>query len=201
MDSPDPLDFPAVRLLPGRDRRAKAGHPWAFSNEIAMAAATKALPPGGAVRLVGDDGVRHGVWHFNPHSLIAARRMSRDPDAPIDAAWLRERLAAALALRERLYPSPFYRLVHAEADGLPGLVLDRYGDALAMQANTAGMEQLAPALLDALRGLLAPRLVVARNDAAVRGLEGLPQEVRPLLEEYWFDDAARVERCAGLLLP
>jgi 23S rRNA (cytosine1962-C5)-methyltransferase len=81
-----------------------------------------------------------------------------------------------------LYAAPFYRLVHAEADGLPGLVIDRYGDALAVQANTAGMDRLLePALLDALRGLLAPRLVVARNDAAVRNLEGLPQEVRPLL--------------------
>ena len=72
---------PLVRLLPGRDRRVKAGHPWAFSNEIAMAPAAKALQPGVLVRLEGDDGVRHGVWHFNPHSLIAARRLSRDPAA------------------------------------------------------------------------------------------------------------------------
>src|SRR3712207_5818361 len=72
-------DTPLVRLLPGRDRRVKAGHPWAFSNEIAMTPAAKALAPGSPVRLEGDDGVRHGVWHFNPHSLIAARRLSRDP--------------------------------------------------------------------------------------------------------------------------
>lgn len=181
----DAQDLPLLRLLPGRDRRVRAGHPWAFSNEIAMTPAAKALPPGGPVRLEGDHGVPYGVWHFNPHSLIAARRLSRDPAAVIDAAWLRERLEGALALRERLYAAPFYRLVHAEADGLPGLVIDRYGDALAVQANTAGMELLAPALLEALRSLLAPRLVVARNDAAVRGLEGLPQEVRPL-----FGDAS-----------
>src|SRR5215218_2040110 len=175
MTRPDVQDAALVRLLPGRDRRVKAGHPWAFSNEIAMVPATKALPPGGAVRLEGDDGVRHGVWHFNPHSLIAARRLSRDPAAAIDAGWLRERLAGALALRERLYAAPFYRLVHAEADGLPGLVVDRYGDALALQANTAGMDRLMPELLEALHGLLAPRVVVARNDAAVRALEGLAQ--------------------------
>jgi 23S rRNA (cytosine1962-C5)-methyltransferase len=181
MAPPDVQEPPLVRLLPGRDRRVKAGHPWAFSNEIAMAPGAKALPPGRLVRLEGDDGVRYGVWHFNPHSLIAARRLSRDPAAAIDAAWLRERLSGALALRERLYAAPFYRLVHAEADGLPGLVIDRYGDALAVQANTAGMDGLAPALLEALQALLAPRLVVARNDAAVRGLEGLAQEVRPLL--------------------
>jgi 23S rRNA (cytosine1962-C5)-methyltransferase len=182
MTRPDVQEAPLVRLLPGRDRRVKAGHPWAFSNEMAMTPTAKALPPGSPVRLEGDDGVRHGLWHFNPHSLIAARRLSRDPAAAVDASWLRERLAAALALRERLYAAPFYRLVHAEADGLPGLVVDRYGDALAVQANTAGMDALlAPALLEALRGLLAPRVVVARNDAAVRNLEGLPQEVRPLL--------------------
>ncbi|HYI83201.1 MAG TPA: class I SAM-dependent rRNA methyltransferase, partial [Acetobacteraceae bacterium] len=177
----DGPDLPLLRLLPGRDRRLKAGHPWAFSNEITMTAAAKAVTPGAPVRLEGDDGARHGVWHFNPHSLIAARRLSRDPAAVIDVAWLRERLAGALALRERLYAAPFYRLVHAEADGLPGLVIDRYGDALAVQANTAGMDRLLPELLEASRGLLASRVVVARNDAAVRGLEGLPQEVRPLL--------------------
>ena len=181
MPTPDGPNLPLLRLLPGRDRRVKAGHPWAFSNEIAMTAAAKAVTPGAPVRLEGEDGVRHGVWHFNPHSLIAARRLSRDPAAVIDAAWLRERLAGALALRERLYAAPFYRLVHAEADGLPGLVIDRYGDALAVQANTAGMDRLTPELLEALGGLLAPRVVVARNDAAVRGLEGLAPEVRPLL--------------------
>ncbi|RAI58638.1 class I SAM-dependent rRNA methyltransferase [Roseicella frigidaeris] len=185
-----PGDRPLIRLLPGHDRRVKAGHPWAFSNEIAMTPAIRALPPGGAVRLEGDDGWRHGCWSFNPHSLIAARRLDRDPDAALDAAWAERRLGAALALRERLYDTPFYRLVHAEADGLPGLVIDRYGDALALQANTAGMEALTPVLIEALRRLLAPRLVVARNDAAVRQLEGLEERVAPLLGS---ETTARVE--------
>lgn len=169
-----------IRLLPGRDRRVKAGHPWAFSNEIAMTPAARALPPGGVVRLEGDDGVRHGAWHFNPHSLIAARRLDADPAAPCDAAWFRARLAEALALRDRLFGAPHYRLVHAEADGLPGLVIDRYGDVVALQANTAGMEAATPMILDALAALIAPRGVVARNDSAVRGLEGLAEEVRLL---------------------
>src|SRR5215213_6112293 len=98
MPTPDGPNLPLLRLLPGRDRRVKAGHPWTFSNEIAMTAAAKAVTPGAPVRLEGEDGVRHGVWHFNPHSLIAARRLSRDPAAVIDAAWLRESLAGALAL-------------------------------------------------------------------------------------------------------
>ena len=148
------------------------------------------------MRLEGDDGVKHGVWHFNPHSLIAARRLDADPAAVIDAAWFRARIGACLALRERLFDAPFYRLVHAEADGLPGLVIDRYGDALAMQANTAGMEAATPLILEALRALVAPRLVVARNDSAVRKLEGLAEGVSALHGE----GTATVEE-SGLRFP
>jgi 23S rRNA (cytosine1962-C5)-methyltransferase len=174
---------PLLRLLPRQDRRVKAGHPWAFSNEIAMTPAVKALPPGSLVRLEGDDGWRHGTWHFNPHSLIAARRLDRDPEAAVDLPWVKARLTEALALRDRLFDTPYYRLVHAEADGLPGLVIDRYGDTLALQANTAGMQALTPLLVEALRVLLAPRAIIARNDAAVRKLEGLDEETDLLLGE------------------
>ncbi|MCR0982476.1 class I SAM-dependent rRNA methyltransferase [Roseomonas populi] len=168
-------DLPLLRLLPGRDRRAKAGHPWIFSNEVAMTAEVRAIPPGTPVRVEGDDGVRHGIHHFNSHSLIAGRRLSRDPATPIDDAFWQGRIAEALALRTRLFPTPHYRLAHAEADGLPGLILDRYGDLVALQANTAGMEAATPAILRALDALIAPRAVVARNEASVRALEGLPE--------------------------
>lgn len=190
-------DRPLIRLAPGGDRRVKAGHPWAFSNEIAMTPALRALPPGSVVRLEGDDGVRHGAWHFNPHSLIAARRLDADPAAGCDAAWYRARIGACLALRERLFDTPFYRLVHAEADGLPGLIIDRYGDAVAMQANTAGMEAATPHILAALHDLFAPRLVVARNDSAVRKLEGLDEAVTLLAGT---DGTATVEE-SGLRFP
>ena len=174
------LDRFVLRLLPGRDRRVKAGHPWAFSNEIAMTPAAKALPPGSVVRLEGDDGVKHGTWHFNPHSLIAARRLDADPAAACDADWFRARLAQALSIRDRMFDAPHYRLVHAEADGLPGLIVDRYGDVLAVQANTAGMDAATPMIVEALTALVAPRGIVARNDSGVRGLEGLPEETRLL---------------------
>jgi len=177
---PAPMDAPLIRLLPGRDKRVRAGHPWAFSNEIAMGPEVRALPPGAVVRLVGDDGAHHGVWHFNPHSLIAARRLDGDPEARIDAAWFAKRLGAALALRTRLLPTPFYRLVHAEADFLPGLIIDRYGDTLVLQANTAGMENATPHITEALLGLLKPAAIMARNESGVRALENLPLETRAL---------------------
>jgi 23S rRNA (cytosine1962-C5)-methyltransferase len=188
---------PLIRLNPGADRRVKAGAPWAFSNEIAMSPALRALPPGSVVKLEGDDGWRHGAWHFNPHSLIAARRLDADPDAPVDAGWFRARLAECLALRERLFDAPFYRLVHAEADGLPGLVVDRYGDALAVQANTAGMDAALPLITEALAALVAPRVIVARNDAGIRKLEGLEEGVALL---HGTEGTATVEE-GGLRFP
>lgn len=190
-------DRPLIRLNPGADRRVKAGHPWAFSNEIAMSPKLREMPPGSVVRLEGDDGVRHGTWHFNPHSLIAARRLDADPAAPVDAGWFRAHLGACLSVRQRLFDTPFYRLVHAEADGLPGLIIDRYGDALALQANTAGMEAATPAILEALDALLTPRLVVARNDSAVRRLEGLEEQVAVLRGT----DAQAVVEEGGLRFP
>jgi 23S rRNA (cytosine1962-C5)-methyltransferase len=165
--------YPQVRLLPGRHRRVAGGHPWAYSNELDMTAEAKALPPGGLVVLATDSGEAVGVAGFNPHSLIAARLLDRRPKTTVDEAWLAGRLQRCLDMRNRLFDSPHYRLVHAEADGLPGLVVDRYGDALSVQLNAAAMEWLRAPLLGALKSVLAPQTVVLRNDSAVRRLEGL----------------------------
>lgn len=166
-------DRAVVRLKPQAQRRIKLGHPWAFSNEIDMTAEAKSLPPGSIVRLESSDGTPLGTFLFNRHPLIAARLLSRDPEARIDAGFFKQRLARALEIRERLINVPFYRLVHAEADGLPGTVIDRFGDALVLQVNSAGMELLTPVLLEALDDLLAPSIVVLRNDSPVRSLERL----------------------------
>jgi 23S rRNA (cytosine1962-C5)-methyltransferase len=194
-DAPD--QKPLLRLNPGQERRLKSGYPWAFSNEIRMLPAYRALPPGAPIRLEGDDGWRFGTFMFNPHSLIAARRLDRDPDAAIDGAWVAARIAAAAALRARIADSPFHRLVHAEADGLPGLVVDRYGDVAVMQANTAGMDRLSRPLVDALREAVSFRAIVARNDSPARGHEGLPEAVALLVGD---DATAHVEE-GGIRFP
>lgn len=174
----NPESRPTVTLLPGHQKRALHGHPWIFSNEIQMDAAAKALPPGSLVTLRTGDGRSLGVATFNPHTLVAARLLDRDVGRRIDREFLARRLKRALAIRERLYDEPFYRLVHAEADGIPGAVVDRFGDVVVAQLNTAGMTRLEPELLAALDAVLAPKAIVLRNDSPGRALEGLSDEVR-----------------------
>lgn len=172
------MSYPTIRVLEGRDRRLRAGHPWLFSNEIRFDEATRALPPGSLVRVMVPGGRIFGVAQFNPHSLIAARMLTRNKDAVIDEAFFRRRIERALRLRQRLFAEPFYRLLHAESDGLPGVVADRYGEVLVVQINTVGMDRFADTILDELARLLAPRGILLRNDSAMRALEGLEREVR-----------------------
>jgi 23S rRNA (cytosine1962-C5)-methyltransferase len=170
--------YPTVRLRAREGRRVAAGAPWAFSNEVVLDAAAKALAPGSLVCLAQADGSIIGTGYFNAHSLIAVRLLSRRGNIAIDEAFFRERIAAALALRERLYAAPYYRLIHAEGDGLPGVTVDRFGSSLSMQITTAGMEGLTPPLLTALDAVLNPGRIVLRNDTPSRALEGLGSEVK-----------------------
>ena len=169
--------LPSVLLRAGEDRRVRGGHPWAFSNEILMDAETRALPPGSLAILRAAGGEALGLVTFNPHSLIAARVLSRDPETTIDALFFGRRLIQAMQLRDRLVGVPYYRLIHAEADGLPAVVIDRFGGALVVQLNSAGMDRLAPVMLDALEAEFAPTTIVLKNDSPVRELEGLAREV------------------------
>ncbi|WPZ36417.1 class I SAM-dependent rRNA methyltransferase [Thalassobaculum sp. OXR-137] len=189
---------PIVRLNKGGGARLLRGHPWGFSNEIAMTAEAKALPPGTVVMVETHAGDAVGPAHMNPHSLIALRMLDRDPGTAIDAAWVAGRLASALAWRERLFDTPFYRVVHAEADGLPGLVVDRYGDVVVIQANSAGMDRMVPMVAEAVRQVLSPAAIVLRNDSPVRKLEGLGEEVR--LVDGVVPDPALVSE-GGALFP
>ena len=130
---------PVIRLRPREGRRVKSGAPWVFSNEIAMDAPVKALPPGTAIELAAEDGSPIGAGYFNPRSLIAVRLLA-PPGTVFDTPFFAGRLRRALAIRETFFTEPYYRLVHAEGDRLPGVVVDRFGEAVVVQITTAGMD-------------------------------------------------------------
>lgn len=171
---------PFLRLKPKCGGRFFAGAPWIYANELALDRRTRAIEPGTIAVL--EDSERRPVAKVavNLDSQIAARALDRDASAEIDGAWIEGRLARALRLRERLYDQPFYRLVHAEADGLPGLIIDRFGDALSIQPNAAWLEKKRGALLAALDRLIAPSHVVWSGGSRARRLEGLEEGVRLL---------------------
>jgi len=172
---------PVLRLKPREERRLRTGHPWVFSNEIDTAATPlRGLTAGGEVVIEDSRGRALGRAYVNPHSLITARLFSHDPQQSLDADFIGARLEQALALREQLFPDPYYRLVFGESDGLPGLIIDRYGDVFVLQAGTAGMEQAQPEIVAALLARFAPSAIVARNETSVRDLEQLPRYTRAL---------------------
>lgn len=170
-------------ILPKGRARARAGSPWIFSNEIRMDEAAKSIAPGAVINVRGEDGRAFGTGYFNPKSLIAIRLWSDDCDVVIDRDFFAVRLKRALALRSAIYDKPFYRLVHAEGDALPGLVIDRFDDTLAVQIGTAGMERQTETLLQALEIVVKPKTVILRNDAPSRALEGLDSHVKTVKGE------------------
>ncbi|QTP57658.1 class I SAM-dependent rRNA methyltransferase [Billgrantia antri] len=167
-----------LRLKKNADRRLKAGHLWLYSNEVDVEATPlKGLEPGGQVIVEAANGKAMGVAYVNPNSLICARVLSRDPGMRLDRSLLVHRFNQALALRQRLYAKPYYRLVHGEGDLLPGLVVDRFDDVLVVQLNTLGMERLAEEVVAALDKVLSPRVIVFKNDSSGRRQEQLERQV------------------------
>jgi 23S rRNA (cytosine1962-C5)-methyltransferase len=168
-----------IHLKKNEDRRLRGGHPWVFSNEIARFDGERT--PGVAAELFDAGGGLLGCGHYNPQSLIALRLFSRQR-ADLDSVdFYAERIAAARRLRETLYPElTTYRAVYGESDFLPGLVVDRYGDHLSIQLLSAGMDCRRHLLVDALQQVFAPQGIIARNDVAVRALEGLPEPIEVL---------------------
>jgi len=150
------------------------GHPWVFSNEIDQF--PKGIPPGSFVEICRFDGCFIGQGYFNPRSLIAVRLLTRSKES-MDDKFFRQRIHQAAHLRSKLFPSEnCYRLIFSEADGLPGLIVDRYGKFLVMQNLTAGMENLSQVILQILEEIFDPQGIVLRNDSPIRELEGLPLE-------------------------
>lgn len=167
--------LPVVRLKPKMDpRRIRFGHPWVYANELVLDRRTKALAPGALALLEDSHRAPLAVIGFNAASKIAGRVLSLDPASSINPDWLAGKVDAALALRAKIYDAPFYRLVHAEGDGLPGVVIDRFGDTAVLQANAAW----ADAMKDDFSRILAARgmpNVILNGSGRARSLEGLPE--------------------------
>jgi 23S rRNA (cytosine1962-C5)-methyltransferase len=173
------MSLPPLRLRKNEDRRLRAGHLWVFSNEVDVRATPlTAFAPGEMAEVQDARGAPLGSAYVNPHSLIAARLVSRQRGRVLDGELLGRRLARALALREMLFPRPFYRLAFGEGDALPGLVVDRFDRWLVAQVTTAGMERVTEEVVSALAQLVSPEGILLRNDASGRALEGLESHVR-----------------------
>ena len=169
--------LPVVRLKPKAEARAiRHGFPWVYADELVTDRRTQSLAPGALAVL--EDGERRplGLVTVNTKSKIICRMLDRDPDAVIDQAWFAARLTRALALRARLFDAPFYRLVHAEADLLPGIVIDRFGDVAVIQPNAVWAEAHLADLTAALIAVTGVSTVVKNATGRARGLEGLNEE-------------------------
>lgn len=171
---PTPTDMPVVRLLPKANARAiRHGFPWVYANELVTDRRTKALAPGTIARLEDSDRKPMGVVAMNANSKIIARMLDQNAETVIDQAWFETHIARALALRNLMYQDPFYRLIHAEADGLPGVIIDRFGDTCVVQANAAWADVLIEPLCAALIAVTGVKNVLKNAAGRTRTLEGL----------------------------
>jgi 23S rRNA (cytosine1962-C5)-methyltransferase len=172
-----------ITLRPGKDKQLQRGYPWVFANQIADAAGAPAT--GDVVEIAGAQGHLYGLGFYHADSLIAVRFLTADAGATVDAAFFHERLRHAYALREAAFSgATHYRLAYSESDGLPGTIIDRYGDVLTWSTLSYGMERHRDALLDGLEALVGPKAVVERNDNPLRGKDGLPENKGVLRGTY-----------------
>ncbi|TRW96802.1 class I SAM-dependent rRNA methyltransferase [Paracoccus sp. M683] len=175
-------DLPVIRLRPkSKPQAIRHGFPWVFADEVVTDRRTRAIEAGAFAVLEDAERRALALVTVNPVSKIIGRVMDGDPAARIDGDWLRERLSRALAMRQRLYDAPFYRLVHAEADGLPGLVIDRFGDAAVIQPNAAWADRMAGEIATVLAEVVGLSTVILNGQGRARGLEGLDERMEVLL--------------------
>ncbi len=171
-----PSPLPVIRLKPKiSPRGVRRGVPWVYDNELVTDRRTKAIAPGSVALLEDAERAPLALVAVNPASRIMARVLDLDPSQTIDRAWLTARLSRALALRERLFDAPFYRLIHAEADGLPGVIIDRFGDTCVIQPNAAWADVLLDDLAAALVEVTGAANVLKNASGRARGLEGLDE--------------------------
>lgn len=163
-------------LLPRADRRVRLGHAWVFSNEVDIARSPlTAFAPGDLVVVRDAFGKPVGTAYVNPGALICARILTSDAKAKIDRDWWISRFKRSFELRERVYSTPHYRAVYGESDGCPGLVIDRYGDVLVAQLNTAGIVKMREDVVDALQAVAKARGILLRSAGSVRQIEGIDE--------------------------
>lgn len=175
-------DLPSVRLKPKANARAiRHGFPWVYENELVTDRRTKKIAAGSLAVLEDAERRPMGLVAVNPNSKIICRMLDRNPDASIDQDWFEAKFAKALAMRARLYQQPFYRLVHAEADGLPGVVIDRFGDTCVVQPNAAWADALIEPLAAALAAVTGVQNILKNASGRARALEGLDEENEVLL--------------------
>lgn len=167
---------PRLRLRPKGGSRFRTGAPWVYSDELVLDRRTRALPAGTIVTLEDAERTPIATGAFHPTSKIGFRVLERLPDVVIDRTWLTAKVATAVALREKLFSAPFYRLIHAEADGLPGVVIDRFGDAVAIQPNAAWSDLLIEDLTEAVIAATGVTTVIKNGTGRARALDGLPEE-------------------------
>ena len=174
-------DLPTIRLRPkSKPQAIRHGFPWVFADELVTDRRTKAIAPGSFAVLEDAERQPLALVTVNPDSRIIARVMDADPQTRIDRDWIAARLRRALALRERLFDQPFYRLIHAEADGLPGTIIDRFGDAAVIQPNAAWAERMVADIAGALREVTGVSTVILNGQGRARGLEGLDERMEVL---------------------
>ena len=174
--------YPVIRLKPKtRPQAIRHGFPWVYDNELVTDRRTRSLAPGSIAVLEDAERTPIALVAVNPASRIMARVLTRDLGTQIDQTWLAARLRRALALRDRLYDAPFYRLIHAEADGLPGVVIDRFGEVAVIQPNAAWAEALLPDLAQAVTEVTGVTTVLKNATGRARGLEGLDDENATLI--------------------
>ncbi|MFU8823133.1 RSP_2647 family RNA methyltransferase [Yoonia sp.] len=171
-------DRATVRLIPKAEARAiRHGFPWVYANELVTDRRTRGLSAGTIALLEDANRVPMGVVAVNPVSKIICRMLDQNPDAVIDQAWFAAKFARALAHRARIYPDPFYRLIHAEADGLPGVIIDRFGDVAVVQPNAAWADVLIAPLVAALQDVTGVTTVIMNGTGRTRALEGLEERM------------------------
>jgi 23S rRNA (cytosine1962-C5)-methyltransferase len=167
--------YAALKLKKNEDKRLRQGHLWIYSNEIDVKQTPLShFKPGEWVSVIDAKGDCLGNGYINPNTLLCARLLTRNPNQSFDVSFFQEKIQKALSLRTTWFTKPFYRLIHGEGDGLPGLIVDRYGDYLVVQTTTFGMERLKNVVLEALQAQISPQGILWKNDSNARRVEGLP---------------------------